>query len=62
MKKTYEKQLLVELETKRDAVQNRLDYMLSEGYFSHEMQSLENEWNRLSDRINDLRSELNEQK
>ena len=58
MRKTYERQLLIELETKRDAIQARLDHALNECWTAFEMQSLEAEWNRLSDRINELNQEL----
>jgi hypothetical protein len=59
MKTTYERQLLIELETKKDAIQSRLDYLLSEKATPIEMQALENEWNRLMEKINDIKSELN---
>jgi polyhydroxyalkanoate synthesis regulator phasin len=55
---SYEKQLLIELETKKDAIQDRLDHMLNEAYTQFEMSSLEAEWERLMDRINDLKEEL----
>ena len=59
MARIYERELLTELEAKLDAVQNRLDYMLSECYTPLEMQSTESEYYRLMDRINDLKIELN---
>lgn len=59
MQTTYEKQLLIELETKRDAIQARLDTALIECWTAFEMEPLEREWNRLMDRINELKKELN---
>lgn len=55
----YERELLVELEDKKDAIQEQLDYMLSEHYTENEMMPYILEWERLMDRITDLKEELN---
>jgi len=55
----YERELLVELEDKKDAIQEQLDYMLSEQYTENEMKPYILEWERLMDRITDLKEELN---
>jgi len=49
---------LMELEKKIRLLQGRLDYMNNEQYTSFEMEPLENEWNRLMDRLNELRAEI----
>ena len=55
----YERELLVELEDKKDAIQEQLNYMLSEHYTENEMMPYILEWERLMDRITDLKEELN---
>lgn len=53
---TYEKQLLIELETKRDAMEARLMFLFSECY--PEDENLSEEYYRLDKRCNELRKEL----
>jgi hypothetical protein len=55
----YERELLVELEDKKDAIEEQLDYMLSEQYTENEMKPYFLEWERLIDKITDLKEELN---
>lgn len=56
MSKTYEKQLLIELETKRDAMQSRLDYLFSE--CAPISKAMEEEYYRLDALCSQLRKEL----
>lgn len=56
--KTLEKQYLIEYETKLDAIQNKLDWMLSEGCLEYEMKATHEEWERLMDVINNFKNQL----
>lgn len=56
--KTLEKQYLIEYETKLDAIQTKLDWMLSEGCFEYEIRATHEEWERLIDIINNLKNEI----
>lgn len=54
-KTTYERQLLIELQTKQDAVQVRLDWYLTECYRENDIpKDLIAEYYRLGDRIAEL--------
>lgn len=60
MRKTYEKQLLIEAETKLEALEARMDYMLSECATQEELRPYQESWDFLMDYINDLKKELSE--
>lgn len=56
---TYEKQLLIENQTKLDAVQARLDWYVSECFKESEIpKDLVSEFYRLLDRVNELTEEV----
>lgn len=60
-KTTYERQLLIENQTKLDAIQARLDWYVSECYGEDEIpKELISEFYRLYDRVNALTKELGE--
>jgi hypothetical protein len=57
--KTYEKQLLIENETKLNAIQARLDWYRAECYGEDEIpKELISEFYRLLDRVQTLKKEL----
>jgi hypothetical protein len=57
--KTYEKQLLIENETKLNAIQARLDWYQAECYGEDEIpKELISEFYRLLDRVQTLKKEL----
>lgn len=59
MKTTYEKQLLIENETKLDAIQARLDWYVSECYGEDEIpKDLVSEFYRLYSKVENLKKEL----
>ena len=57
-KMSYEKQLLIELETKQDALQNRMDHLLHECATEYELAPLFIVWCNYQNLINQLKKEI----